>query len=231
MSSAGPPSSVAKKSSEKALPSVPGLEQIHKDYDVSFPIPANAEEDDDEQIDNAEDAVSEQIDHLLEDHPTEAEVFRSKCDSLSLLKQTADGLLDTYVYGDTKYLAEKTMTLSFIGNDTGSSSSERVIHRIDFPSATHTFTKTTRMIKVSYNEEPDFDVEMKPEFQALLDAAEVSPYGHQKETVVNPNVRKAKHIPADRIAEIRGFKVEDIVDEVKTILFPQESKVVAKVSD
>ncbi len=218
----------AKKSS--ILPTGPGLEQIHKDYDVSFPIPANVEEDE-EEIDNSEDAVSEQIDHLLEDHPTEAEVFKSKYDSLSLLKHTADGLLDTYVYGDTKYLPEKTITLSFIGNDTSSSSSERVIHQIDFPSASHTFTKTNRMIKVSYEEEADFDVEIKPEFQALLDAAEVSPFGHQKETVVNPNVRKATHIPADRIAEIRGFKVENIVDEVKTILFPQEPKVVAKVSD
>ncbi len=176
--------------------------------------------------------VSNQIGHLLKDHPTEAEVFRGKCDSLSLLKQTADSLIDVYVYGDKKYLGDEQMiSISFIGNDTASSSSERVIHRIAFPSATHTFTKTTHIIKESNKEASSFNVEMKPEFQALLDAADVSPYGHQKETVVNPNVRKAKHIPADRIAEIRGFKVEDIVDEVKTILFPQESKVVAKVSD
>jgi hypothetical protein len=219
------------------------LQTIHNDYNVDYMLSSHSElpqageraevADADEEV-SLEQQVTEAIEQMMDEHP-ECEIFPGKYDSLSLLKQTFDGLLDTYVYGDVESFANPPgITITF-ATDTGASSSSSSsstggVQRIHLPSPTHTYSKSDRMLKMSKSSEvSDYDVQLKPEFEALLQAAEVSPFGLNKETVVDNTVRRAKHLPAEKILDISGFRVEDIVDQVKTVLFPQEPNVVAKV--
>ncbi len=72
---------------------------------------------------------------------------------------------------------------------------------------------------------------MNPDYEQLLEASEVSPFGHNAKTVIDPTVRKASHIPADRITAIEGLDLDPIVESVRLKLFPQETKIQAKVRD
>eukprot|EP01031_Cornospumella_fuschlensis_P034647 gene34647-41959_t len=66
------------------------------------------------------------------------------------------------------------------------------------------------------------------ELKVLLDASEVSPFGHGKETKIDPSVRKARHIPADRIVDVQGIDLDAIVQKAKDVLFTSEDNVTAQ---
>ena len=68
------------------------------------------------------------------------------------------------------------------------------------------------------------------EFAALLKAAEISPFGHGKITKINPTVRNALHVPANRISAVRGFNIDAILEEVRAKLFPNETSITAEVN-
>jgi hypothetical protein len=125
------------------------------------------------------------------------------------------------------------------GNPDAEGETERIQDEeveISFPSPIYLYEVGTNFLaefddsfeaKESFRE---LKLTMNPSYQMLLDASEISPFGHQSQTVIDPTVRKARHIPAERITDIEGFDLDEIVDNVRRKLFPQESKIQAKVS-
>jgi hypothetical protein len=65
-------------------------------------------------------------------------------------------------------------------------------------------------------------------YETLMKLAEVSPFGHGKETKVDSSVRRAYHIPGAKIRGIEGLQLQEIVDEVRTTLYPEPGQIDAE---
>ncbi len=123
-----------------------------------------------------------------------------------------------------------TLTISYQGTDGRNT--------ISFPSPVYTFTETDKYLiefdpkskRQNAENFRELTLTMNPPYKQLLDAAEVSPFGHNSETVIDPTVRKASHIPADRIAAIEGLDLDSIIESVRLKLFPYEPRIQAKVT-
>jgi hypothetical protein len=65
-------------------------------------------------------------------------------------------------------------------------------------------------------------------YEALLKQAEVSPFGHGKETKIDSSVRDAHQIPASKIESIKGLPLQEILDEVRQTLVPGVEQIQAE---
>ncbi len=109
---------------------------------------------------------------------------------------------------------------------------------ISFPSPMYHFEESDKMLinlklnptRTNTDDFRELKLTMNPLYKQLLDVAEVSPFGHNSKTVFDRTVRKASHIPADRITAIEGLDLDSIVEKVRAKLFPNETKIEAKVS-
>jgi hypothetical protein len=71
---------------------------------------------------------------------------------------------------------------------------------------------------------------MSQEYMDLLDAAIPSPFGIGNETKYDESIRKAMHIPAERIVGISYIRMPSILEKFKQVLFPEEENIYLKVS-
>ena len=143
-------------------------------------------------------------------------------EGLRELRNAALALEDRFQYSEKRTL--KSCAVKYLDKENNE-------HQIQFPLSTH------RVLPKRTDETDDteipYELAMNEDFRTLLGAADKSPFGHYKETVYDDNVRKAKHIEASRILEVKldnDDVLEGIKQRIHTCLFPLETGIEMKVS-
>ncbi len=164
------------------------------------------------------------------------------------LKDAFDGLQDSFFAGGVlSFIPPQQQVARYQSFETEEQSQQVIVklsyrtidgtteNTIGFPSQVYSSEETGKFhirLKSDYRNSlfKKLTLTMNPDYKKLLEASEVSPFGHNAETVIDPTVRKASHIPADRITKIEGVDLDEIVESVRLKLFPHENKIEAKVS-
>lgn len=126
--------------------------------------------------------------------------FPSQEKAIEHLVKAVVGLEDSFAIGDQVDVSG--LSLTFAGAD-GSP------QRLAFPLTPYVKTADSKAV-------------VSAEMATLIRASTPSPFGEGNQTRTDPKVRRACHVPADRILSIDGLPLERILAEVREQLFPWE---------
>ena len=192
-------------------------------------------------------SIPKQIRSLLSINHVEQQTLLNGKALLLHLKDAFDGLQDSFFAGGVlSFIPPQQQVARYQSFETEEQSQQVIVklsyrtidgtteNTIGFPSQVYSSEETGKFhirLKSDYRNSlfKKLTLTMNPDYKKLLEASEVSPFGHNAETVIDPTVRKASHIPADRITKIEGVDLDEIVESVRLKLFPHETEIEAKV--
>lgn len=149
-----------------------------------------------------------EIENIAESLPSSPPLLSFE-DEMFRLGAAMYGLEDTFAFGNKIELASN-IEIDYANEKTGD------IETLSLPARMHTYNEESKVT------EPTLA------FQKLMDSCEDSPFGHGNVTCHDHRVRKAMHIPASRIINIRGFDPNSILSDIHRTILPGESGIRAE---
>lgn len=135
-----------------------------------------------------------------EEEEEEEEGFGSQDEAIEAIVDAVQSLDDPFAIGSIRTVGQ--ITIRFLGLDGEE--------------------KTLQLPQAPYVKQADGSLNLSPQFQDLLQIAVESPFGQGQVTKTDPNVRKARHIPPERILGIEGFNASMLLHTIQAQLFPHE---------